>query len=415
MRNVNNVNILDGKNWLKNAINFWCMEDNSIENIFERFKSFCYKDRTNSGYLKNFTDISVKNSDFSFNYLKTVNDFESVLSVIIRGEYSSYHVVFFDDEFIDDYYVTQYFTHNLDVDGIEYRGKIIIELGNGTLKYSLLFLNRINNRNVKYAFEKPLKIKRTINTSQYVIQSKSKIDKIGLKHPAPYSYIDIEKLSELENIKGKTILDPFLGVASTIIGTYKNNYNIGIELNKDYINLIDERFKFLNLPQKVYEDSHIICGDSLLKVDELESNVDVVITSPPYFNILKNKTNGIRTDNSQSRQGIEYYSDNQNDVGNIDNYSLYIDIMKTLFAKIKNKMNNHGQVYLIISDFTVDKRERDVHSDFLKAITDCGYLYSGTSYIFQNQKAIYPFGYPYKLVINHIYQYIMKFEVDENE
>ena len=75
-------------------------------------------------------------------------------------------------------------------------------------------------------------------------------------------------------------------------------------------------------------------------------------------------------------------------------------------------MENYGEVYLIISDFTINKKEKDIHSDMIVALNNAGYIYQGTSYILQNQKSIYPFGYPYKLVLNHIYQYIIKFRKD---
>ena len=35
MRNQNNVNLLDGKNWLKNAVNFWIMDSDDIDAIAE--------------------------------------------------------------------------------------------------------------------------------------------------------------------------------------------------------------------------------------------------------------------------------------------------------------------------------------------------------------------------------------------
>lgn len=409
----NNVNNLTGKDWLKNAINFWNFETFDIEAIYNKFLNFCYKNRTESGILKNINKISIKVSDFSFNYIKSFKDAEKSLETILKGAYNSYHAVFLESEFIEDSFLPSYYTANLDIDGIEYRGKIVINIKDSKKTYiSLLFLNRLKEKINEYNF-KPFDKIRHLPLNSYVIESKSKIDKIGLKHPAPYSYIDIKELTEIENIKNQTILDPFLGVASTIIGTYENNYNIGIELNKTYVSLIKERFDSINVPEEALKKSTIICGDSLTEIDKIKHKIDSVITSPPYFNILKNKTSGVRTDKSQSRQGIDYYSDNNKDFGNINNYEKYLESMQNLFTKIRKKMSNDGNIYLIISDFTINKREKDIHSDFVKLLSNCGYLYSGTSYIFQNQKAIYPFGYPYKLVINHIFQYIIKFKVEK--
>lgn len=411
MRNQNNVNLLDGKNWLRNAVNFWIMDNDNIETIFERIKSFCYKDRTGAGCIDNLKEKGfVQSSDFSFNRVATLGDAENASKNILRGKKKSYHAIFLENEFVEDVFIFPYFTKNLVQHDIEYRGKIVVaNKENNNIYYILLFL-----KNCEEVINADVSItKNTIKTSlenSYIIDTRSKMDKIGLKHPAPFSYIDISKVCSKNNIVGKTILDPFLGVGSTIIGTYKDNNTIGIELNPEYVDLTRERFELLDIKEQALANSTIICGDSLEEVKKLDARIDVVITSPPYFNILKNKTSGVRTDSSQSRQGIEYYSDDSKDIGNCDNYQEYLQAIKGLFSDINKIMTKDGEVYLVISDFTINKKETDIHSDCVKLMNDAGYSYCGTSYILQNQKAIYPFGYPYKIVLNHIYQYIIKFK-----
>lgn len=411
MRNQNNVNLLDGKNWLRNAVNFWIMDNDNIETIFERIKSFCYKDRTGAGCIDNLKEKGfVQSSDFSFNRVETLGDAQNALKNILQGKKKSYHAIFLENEFVEDVFIFPYFTKNLVQHDIEYRGKIVVaNKENNNIYYILLFL-----KNCEEVINADVSItKNTIKTSLedfYIIDTRSKMDKIGLKHPAPFSYIDISKICSKNNIVDKTILDPFLGVGSTIIGTYKDNNTIGIELNPEYVDLTRERFELLDIKEQALANSTIICGDSLEEVKKLDARIDVVITSPPYFNILKNKTSGVRTDSSQSRQGIEYYSDDSKDIGNCDNYQEYLQTIKGLFSDINKIMTNDGEVYLVISDFTINKKETDIHSDCVKLMNDAGYSYCGTSYILQNQKAIYPFGYPYKIVLNHIYQYIIKFK-----
>ena len=405
MRNQNNVNLLDGKNWLRNAVNFWIMDNDNIETIFERIKSFCYKDRTGAGCIDNLKEKGfVQSSDFSFNRVATLGDAENASKNILRGKKKSYHAIFLENEFVEDVFIFPYFTKNLVQHDIEYRGKIVVaNKENNNIYYILLFL-----KNCEEVINADVSItKNTIKTS---LENSYIMDKIGLKHPAPFSYIDISKVCSKNNIVGKTILDPFLGVGSTIIGTYKDNNTIGIELNPEYVDLTRERFELLDIKEQALANSTIICGDSLEEVKKLDARIDVVITSPPYFNILKNKTSGVRTDSSQSRQGIEYYSDDSKDIGNCDNYQEYLQAIKGLFSDINKIMTKDGEVYLVISDFTINKKETDIHSDCVKLMNDAGYSYCGTSYILQNQKAIYPFGYPYKIVLNHIYQYIIKFK-----
>lgn len=411
MKLINNVNNLDGKQWLRNSINFYEFDDFNIGNIEKKFMDYCYKKRTTGLYMLNKDEQIVDDYDFTFKYVKRINDLNTQLNIIKESAYNSYHVIICDDHVIEDVLISKKITDYIELNKLEYRGKIILYFNDSKMiKQAYLILNRIEKDDSE-VMPKDIKPRYSFS-SQYVINSKSKIDKIGLKHPAPYSYIDINNICEIEQINNSTILDPFLGVGSTILGTYKNNYNIGIEINKQYIDLIKQRIDFLNIDDLTTEKYKIINGDCLKKISTIKEKINYVITSPPYFNILKNKSKGIRHDNSQSRQGIEYYTDLIDDLGNYDNYNLYLEAMTKLFKKIHKKMDINGEVYLIISDFTIDKKEKDIHSDMIVALNNAGYIYEGTSYILQNQKSIYPFGYPYKLVLNHIYQYIIKFRKD---
>ena len=411
MKLINNVNNLDGKQWLRNSINFYEFDDFNIGNIEKKFMDYCYKKRTTGLYMLNKDEQIVDDYDFTFKYVKRINDLNTQLNIIKESAYNSYHVIICDDHVIEDVLISKKITDYIELNKLEYRGKIILYFNDSKMiKQAYLILNRIEKDDSE-VMPKDIKPRYSFS-SQYVINSKSKIDKIGLKHPAPYSYIDINNICEIEQINNSTILDPFLGVGSTILGTYKNNYNIGIEINKQYIDLIKQRIDFLNIDDLTTEKYKIINGDCLKKISTIKEKINYVITSPPYFNILKNKSKGIRHDNSQSRQGIEYYTDLIDDLGNYDNYNLYLEAMTKLFKKIYKKMDINGEVYLIISDFTIDKKEKDIHSDMIVALNNAGYIYEGTSYILQNQKSIYPFGYPYKLVLNHIYRYIIKFRKD---
>jgi len=409
---INNVNELTGKEWLHNAINFWTMDSDDIEAIYDKIKGFCYKDRTQVGYIKNIDDIIVKSADFTFNFVKSIHDAEESLKVIYMGQKKSYHIIFLENEFVQENFIFPFFTKNLIKYDVEYRGKIVVSnRENDKIYYMLVFLKTCEDEIVETTIDYPVSVKKNLE-KPYIIDTRSKMDKIGLKHPAPFSYIDIEKICRINDIRNKNILDPFLGVGSTIIGAYKENDVIGIELNPEYVDLTYERLDFLGINEALNK-SKIVCGNSLLEVKNINEKFDVVITSPPYFNILKNKTSGVRTDSSQSRQGVEYYSESKEDIGNCDNYSEYLKSIKSLFEDINVKMNENGEVYLIISDFTINKKETDIHSDCVRVLNEAGYVYCGTSYILQNQKAIYPFGYPHKIVLNHIYQYIIKFRKEQ--
>ncbi len=114
-----------------------------------------------------------------------------------------------------------------------------------------------------------------------------------LKHPAMYPTQLTSKLIEIfTKNKGEVILDPFLGSGSTIVSAYKSGKKgIGFELSKEYIQLANNRIKDtqLNLNQKkedliqpeIYNKTVFDIQKTLPK-----NSVDLVITSPPYWDIL---------------------------------------------------------------------------------------------------------------------------------
>jgi DNA modification methylase len=145
------------------------------------------------------------------------------------------------------------------------------------------------------------------------------------------------------------------------------------------------------------------------------NNVDYIVTSPPYHNILKNDSKGLREDKSNkgyrsgSRLGIQYYSEKINDLGNQNSYDDFLGLFKNIMQKAYIKLNNHKYCSIIISDFTVEKKEVCVQADIVNIMKDVGFIFVGTIVLLQNHKPLYPFGYPYSFKINHTHQNILNF------
>lgn len=162
-------------------------------------------------------------------------------------------------------------------------------------------------------------------------------------------------------------------------------------------------------------DFEYIVGDSLKELSKL-NKVDYIITSPPYHNILQNKSSGLRKDNtykgyrSGSRIGVEYYSDMANDLGNQKSYSGFLSLLKKTLKEGHNKLTMGKYCSLIISDFTVEKKEVCVQGDIVKLMEDIGFKFVGTIVLLQNNKPLYPFGYPFAFKINHMHQNIINFK-----
>tara|TARA_Y100000768_G_scaffold147180_1_gene109802 strand:+ start:723 stop:1547 length:825 start_codon:yes stop_codon:yes gene_type:complete len=261
--------------------------------------------------------------------------------------------------------------------------------------------NKLNNLNGKDWIK---------STKSYWISEKCVDDKIALKHPAPFMVKDIIKLVSFFTKKKQIVLDPFNGTGTTLLACCRTGRKgIGIDLNKNYNDLAKKRLK----DQPNYKDQKIIFGNSLNKIKNIEGEINYCVTSPPYHNILRNKGNGIRDvkDNYRkgARTGVEYYSENKNDLGNQKSYQNFLDLFEKIMSEVFLKLKNRSYTSIVISDFTVNKKEKNVQGDVVNLMQNIGFDFVGTTVLLQETKPLYPFGYPYSYVINHHHQNIINF------
>lgn len=103
------------------------------------------------------------------------------------------------------------------------------------------------------------------------------------------------RLIECFTQRGMTVLDPFLGVGSTLIAAKRLGRNgIGTELNPEYARVALQRLQADSLEQH-WDDSQVseckvIVGDAN-ELDQLVApeTIDLVVTSPPCWDILLEK------------------------------------------------------------------------------------------------------------------------------
>ncbi|MGI9461909.1 MAG: DNA methyltransferase, partial [Alphaproteobacteria bacterium] len=168
-------------------------------------------------------------------------------------------------------------------------------------------------------------------TKSFWLSEKCKEDKFAFSHPAPFLIKDIEKLISLFTKKGMLVLDPFNGVGTTLIACNNlERQGIGIDLNKPYCQLTKERLKSFNIKS----EQTIICADSLIAIDKIKEVIDYCVTSPPYHNILKNNGKGLRMEKKNkrngARNGVVYYSDKKNDLGNQNSYEDFLMLLSQI-------------------------------------------------------------------------------------
>ncbi len=436
----NKLNSLTGSEWLSNSTSIWSskssntklekQEINKLVKLFTKNNSrvgiinFDLSQKTIAGrsIVK-----SINQKEGAFDYLlvndplvnsKNIRDANSnlleLLAEIVKFKkclkINKYISFFISEHIVEEtnlnisFHIHEILRNN----GYRFKGRVNVIFSDNSVGYILHFklVNlEITNAVPKKVFKKRSSSKMKNSSNLTVIRSRVKTDAIGKQHPAPYSPMDIELLIEHFTKKNDTILDPFVGVGSTTIAAIaKERKSIGIDLNSDYIKLAYERTG-IDKNDKFHQ---LVVGNSLNEIKKLKE-IDYCVTSPPYHNILKNHGAGVRHDKSQFRQGVQFYSDRSEDLGNQETLAEYRELFKEILRETYLKLKPKSYLSIVVSDFTVDRIEQDIVGQLISDIEEIGYIYKKLFILTQNFKAIFPFGYPYDYVINHVNQYIVNF------
>ncbi len=236
-------------------------------------------------------------------------------------------------------------------------------------------------------------------------------------HPAPFSFTDITKLIKFFTKKDAKILDPFLGVGSTIKACIElEREGFGVELSPKWCEITRKR---LLAESKVKLDKkHLICGDSRKLKDYFDKNTfDLIVTSPPYWNILEKKDHKA---NERVLDGHDTkYSENKNDLGNIDDYEKFLSELSKIFLSCYDLLKEGKYMCIIVSDFRHKSEFYSFHSDLMNKLTDKKlkkrFHLKGTKVLIQNAKKLFPYGYPFAYVENIHHQYVLILQKPKDE
>ncbi len=221
----------------------------------------------------------------------------------------------------------------------------------------------------------------------------------ALAHPASYPVELCEKLISTFSKPPKCrIIDPFNGIGSTLVAAENLGCSgVGIDLSEEFCN---------KARQRITSDSiEIIQGDSLVVLNELQENsFDICITSPPYWDILNMKR-------SADMKATVNYSENNEDLGNIDDYQRFITLIGDVFAKVHRVLRKGGYCIVNVMDIRKKSEFYPLHSDLATEMKSRGYIFDDI--IIWDRQNDYnnmrPLGYPYKFRINKVHEFLLIF------
>lgn len=238
-------------------------------------------------------------------------------------------------------------------------------------------------------------------------------------HPAVFPISLAKKIIELFSHKGELVLDPFLGIGTTLLAARDLERNaVGFDINRKYINFTNER-----LSQRPLSESHRqlpILDDARNVADYLEpETVRLVFTSPPYADLLnrprlnKSRRGDLRENHQYLK--VEQYSQDPRDLG-ILKVDKYADALKEIYEKILPLMRPKAHSIINVPDAWTNEvpggKRIPIHIYVYNAMVAAGFELRNTIIWDRNNivNKIGIFGWPSNFIImGTTFEYLLDF------
>jgi DNA modification methylase len=198
-------------------------------------------------------------------------------------------------------------------------------------------------------------------------------------HPAVFPIALPKKCVELFTHRGELVLDPFVGIGTTLVAAKDLSRNaVGFDLSQKYIDFTNERLKESNLSLFKEDTKQVaICDDAINIPRYLENEtVALCVTSPPYANMLNRKrlNKSLRSDlrNNKHYKKIQQYSSNPRDLGTMK-IKEYIEALAEIYKGILPLLKPRAHCVINVNDLWEDNHRYPTHSYIIEAMEKIGY------------------------------------------
>jgi len=238
-----------------------------------------------------------------------------------------------------------------------------------------------------------------------------------MRHPAKFPEPLIDEFVRAFTSEGDVVFDPMAGTGSALIAAANvGRKAVGLELNPSFVKLayerIEERLPPMFFPRSELDSIIAIHQGDATQLGQIEELKDLrahyCVTSPPYWSVLHNR--GSEYQRARRRRELPtVYSADERDIGNIEDYSEFLQASSGIFHAVTQKLVDRGWLTVVVKNL---KRKHVMYTlawDLLLEL--CGpegdYEYAGTTLWCQDDVRLKPFAVGTHWVSNILHHYCL--------
>ena len=233
-------------------------------------------------------------------------------------------------------------------------------------------------------------------------------------HPAKFPEDLCEAFVRFFTRTGMWVLDPFAGTGSTLVAAVRSQrHAIGLEINSTFAHLAKDRIRSTGPIDPVVR---IIRGDarnlrSIWRREKLPL-VQLVLTSPPYWDMLGKSRGGSRSaQRERAASGwATTYSTDPKDLGNLHDYRAFLSTTAEVLRSTGEVLESGRYLVVIAQNLRdVDGSFRTLAWDLARELDRPPFQFQGERIWCQDSKPLGIWGFPSTFVPNYHHHYCLIF------
>ena len=240
-----------------------------------------------------------------------------------------------------------------------------------------------------------------------------------LRHPAKFPETLAQEFIEFFTKRGQVVLDPMAGTGSALVAALRTGrHSFGIELNPAYADIARQVIneEHARLGAEAENLSALIITGNAGNIQEHATkhhipSVDYVITSPPYWNMLRARGAQTQKERRQSPELDVFYSDDPDDLGNINDYPLFLERLVDIYARLESILRPRAYLTIIVKNVKKEGVIYPLAWDLGRRLGQVYQLKDEKIWVQDNQR-LAPYGLGNAWVSNTFHHYCLQFRYE---